>query len=109
METASRRGRRRERLVGAGERVSDAFGLVLILVLVTYVLASRSKIGVGARCSSPSPPARPGGGTGQPHARAGLVRGAIVLSGLTVLLAAIGAAADNRTWLNLATLIQVHC
>ena len=40
METASRRARRRERWMQRAERVSDAFGLVFVLVLVTYVLAS---------------------------------------------------------------------
>ena len=40
METASRRARRRERWLQRAERVSDAFGLVFVLVMVTYVLAS---------------------------------------------------------------------
>jgi hypothetical protein len=108
METASRRARRRERWLQRAERVSDAFGLVFVLVLVTYVLASlldnrgwtsviltlaTSATSVVALTSS--------------HVRAPLVRLALVLSGLTVLLAAIGAASGDHTWLNLATLIQV--
>jgi hypothetical protein len=108
METASRRARRRERWLQRAERVSDAFGLVLGLVLVTYVLASllenrdwtavlltvaTSATSVVALISS--------------HARPRLVRTALVLSALTVALAAIGAASGNRDWLNLATLIQV--
>lgn len=90
------------------ERASDAFGLVFVLVLTTYVLASllenggwtavvltlaTSATSVVALISS--------------HARARLVRIALMLSALTVLLAGIGAASDNHDWLNLATVIQV--
>jgi hypothetical protein len=108
METAARRERTRERWLQRAERVSDAFGLVLALVMVTYVLASlldnrgwasvlltvaTSATSVVALISS--------------HARARLVRLALTLSALTVALAAIGAASGNHDWLNLATLIQV--
>jgi hypothetical protein len=108
METASRRARGRERWVQRAERVSDAFGLVFVLVLITYVLASllenrgwtsvlltvaTSATSVVALISS--------------HMHARLVRIALALSALTVLLATIGAAADNHDWLNLATVIQV--
>jgi hypothetical protein len=108
METASRRARRRERWLQRAERVRDAFGLVLVLVLITYVLASllenrdwaavlltvaTSATSVVALTSS--------------HARPQLVRLALALSALTVALAAIGAASGNQDWLNLATLIQV--
>ncbi len=108
METASRRGRRRERWLERGERVSDAFGLVLILVLVTYVLASLfENRGWGSVLLTLATGATSVVALTSSHVRAGLVRGAIVLSGLTVLLAAVGAATDDRVWLNLATLIQV--
>lgn len=108
METASRRARRRERWLQRAERVRDAFGLVLVLVLITYVLASllenrdwaavlltvvTSATSVVALTSS--------------HARPQLVRLALALSTLTVALAAIGATSGNQDWLNLATLIQV--
>ena len=108
METASRRARRRERWLERAERASDAFGLVFILVLTTYVLASllenrdwtavlltvaTSATSVVALTSS--------------HARVRLVRVALLLSALTIALAAIGAASDDRIWLNLATVIQV--
>jgi hypothetical protein len=108
METAARRERTRERWLQRAERVSDAFGLVFVLVMVTYVLASlldnrgwtsvvltlaTSATSVVALISS--------------HARERLVRAALTLSVLTVLLAAIGAASGDHTWLNLATLIQV--
>jgi hypothetical protein len=108
MEMASRRARRRERWLQRAERVSDAFGLVFVLVVTTYVLASllenrgwpsvvltvaTSATSVVALTSS--------------HAHARVVRIAIALSVLTVALAAIGAAAGNHDWLNFATLIQV--
>ncbi len=108
METASRRARRRERWLQRAERVSDAFGLVFVLVVVTYVLASllenrgwtsvvltvvTSATSVVALISS--------------HAHARVVRIAFALSVLTVVLAAIGAVAGNHDWLNFASLIQV--
>jgi hypothetical protein len=108
METAARRERTRERWLQRAERVSDAFGLVFVLVMATYVLASlldnrgwpsvvltlaTSATSVVALISS--------------HARERLVRVALALSALTVVLAAVGAASGDRTWLNLATLIQV--
>jgi hypothetical protein len=90
------------------ERVSDAFGLVFVLVVVTYVLASLlenrgwTSVVLTVATSATSVVALTSS-----HARARTVRVALVLSALTVLLAAIGAAADNHDWLNLATLIQV--
>lgn len=108
METASRRARDRERWVDRAERVSDAFGLVLVLVLITYVLTSllenrgwdavilivaTSVTSVVALISS--------------HARSRLIRIAVVLSILTVALAAEGAASGDHTWLNFASLVQV--
>jgi hypothetical protein len=108
METASRRARERERWVDRAERVSDAFGLVLILVLITYVLTSllenrgwdavilivaTSMTTVVALISS--------------HARSRLIRTAVILSALTVTLAAIGAASGGHTWLNFASAVQV--
>jgi hypothetical protein len=108
METASRRTRDHERWVDRAERVSDAFGLVLVLVLITYVLTSllenrgwdavilivaTSMTTVVALISS--------------HARSRLIRIAVILSALTVTLAAIGAASGGHTWLNFASLVQV--
>jgi hypothetical protein len=108
METAARRARTRERWLQRAEKVNDAFGLVFVLVVVTYVLASllenrewtsvvltlaTSATSVVALISS--------------HARVRVVRLALALSVLTVVLALIGAASGNRDWLNVATLIQV--
>jgi hypothetical protein len=108
MEMASRRVRRRERWLQRAERVSDAFGLVLGLVLVTYVLtsllsnrgwdaviliAATSTTSVVALISS--------------HAQGRFVRVALVLSLLSVLLATIAAVSGNHVWLEFASLIQI--
>jgi hypothetical protein len=108
MNRAATRARRRERWVQRAEKVRDAFGLVFLLVLATYVLTSllanhgweaviltvaTSTTSVIALTSS--------------HARPGLVRGAILLSGLTILLAAIAALSDDRIWLNFASVVQI--
>lgn len=108
METAARRERTRERWLQRAERVSDAFGLVFVLVMVTYVLASflenrgwtsvvlvvaTSATSVVALISS--------------HAGARVVRLALALSALTVALAAVGAAGGSHDWLNLAALVQI--
>ena len=97
-----------ERWVNRAERARDAFGLVLLLVLLTYVLASLldnrdwSAVLLTVATSATSVVALVSA-----HARPRVVRGAIWLSALTIVLAAIGAAADDRTWLNLATVVQV--
>lgn len=88
--------------------MSDAFGLVFLLVLTTYVLASLlenrgwTSVVLAVATSATSVVALTSS-----HARPKAVRIAIVLSLLTVALAAIGAAADDRAWLNVATVIQV--
>lgn len=108
METASRRARRRERWVQRAERVSDAFGLVFVLVVTTYVLASLlenrgwTSVVLTVATSATSVVALTSS-----HAHARVVRIALALSVLTVALAAIGAIAGNHDWLNFATLIQI--
>ncbi len=102
------RARRRERWVRRAERVRDAFGLVLALVLTTYVLASLldnrdwSAVVLTVATSATSIVALTSS-----HARPRFVRTAIWLSGLTVGLAMIAAASDAHTWLNLASVVQI--
>ena len=108
METAARRARTRERWLERAERVSDAFGLVFILVLLTYVLASLlDNHGWTAVVLTVATSATSVVGLTSSHARAGFVRAAIWLSALTVALATIGALTGDRGWLNFASLIQV--
>jgi hypothetical protein len=104
MENADRRGA----WLGRAEQVRDAFGLVLALVLTTYVLTSllanrgwsavvlvlaTSVTSVVALASS--------------HAQARVVRAALWLSMLTVALAIAAAASDELTLLNIASVIQI--
>ena len=108
MESASRRDRTRERWLRRAERVSDAFGLVLLLVLTTYVLASLlSNRGWPAVLLIVATSATSVVSLTSSHARAAVVRAAMLLSGLTIALAAISAASGDRTWLNFASVIQI--
>jgi hypothetical protein len=108
METASRRARTHERWRQRAERVSDAFGLVLILVLLTYVLTSLvENRGWTAVLLTLATSATSVVALSSSHAQPRLVRWAIGLSALTIALATIGAASGNHDWLNLASLIQV--
>jgi hypothetical protein len=108
MERGARRERSRNHWRQRAERARDAFGLVLVLVLVTYVLTSllgnhgwaavvligaTSATSVVALTSSHSPP--------------GAIRGAIWLSGLTIVLAAVAAVTGAHIWLNLASATQI--
>jgi hypothetical protein len=108
MDTASRRARTRERWLQRAQRVSDAFGLVFFLVLLTYVLASLlSNRGWSAVVLTVATSATSVIALTSSHARAGLVRAALWLSGLTIALAIAGAAFGGSLWLNLASLVQV--
>jgi hypothetical protein len=108
METASRRARRRERWVRRAERARDAFGLVFILVLLTYALASLlENHGWGSVVLTAATSATSVVALVSAHVQHRAVRIAMLLAALTVVLATIGAIADDRTWLNAATAIQV--
>lgn len=109
MDNAHRRARGREEVWRArAEKVRDAFGLVLALVLVTYVLTSLldnhgwSAVVLTLATSTTSVVALISS-----HVRPGVVRSSLWLSALTVGLAIIAAATDERTFLNLASLIQI--
>jgi hypothetical protein len=108
MNGAAIRARSRERWVRRAETVSDAFGLVLLLVLVTYVLTSLlANHGWPAVLLTVATSATSIVALVSSHARVGLIQAAILLSGLTILLAAIAAASGDRTWLNFASAIQI--
>jgi hypothetical protein len=108
MDTATMRARRRERWRGRAERVRDAFGLVFVLVLTTYVLASLlNNYGWEAVILAVSASATSVIALTSSHARPRLVRSAIWLSALTIGLTVIGALTDDRNWLNFAALVQI--
>jgi hypothetical protein len=98
----------RERWVQRAERVSDAFGLVLVLVLTTYVLTSLlSNRGWSAVVLTIATSATSVVALTSSHARPRLVRAAIWLSALTILLAAVAAVSDTYAWLNFASVVQI--
>jgi hypothetical protein len=108
MNKGAIRARTRERWIRRAESVRDAFGLVLLLVLTTYVLTSLlSNRGWSAVVLTVATSATSIVALTSSHARPRAVRAAISLSALTVLLAAVAAASDDHTWLNFASLIQV--
>jgi hypothetical protein len=108
MESAGRRADRREVWRGRAERVRDAFGLVLALVLLTYVLASLldnhgwSAVILTLAASTTSVVALISS-----HVRVGFVRSSLWLSALAVALAILAAATDEQTLLNFASLIEI--
>jgi type VI protein secretion system component VasK len=108
METASRRARRRERWIERAERASDAFGLVLLLVLITYVLTSlMANRGWDAVVLTIATGATSVVALVSSHAQGRAVQAALVLSAASVALAAVAAITDDHTWLELASLIQI--
>jgi hypothetical protein len=108
MEAGATGSWKQERWVERAERFRDAFGLVLALVLLTYVLASLmgnhgwEAVVLCAVTGLTSIVA-----LSSAHAPHRLVRAAVWLSALTVALAGIGAANGTRLGLNAATVIQV--
>ena len=108
MDKPAIRARSRERWLSRAERVCDAFGLVFLLVVTTYVLTSLlDNRGWSAVVLTGATSATSIVALTSSHAHRRLVRLAIWLSALTILLAAIAAISGERTWLNLASVIQV--
>jgi hypothetical protein len=108
MDRAAIRARSRERWLLRAEQVSDAFGLVFLLVLVTYVLTSLlDNHGWPAVVLTLATSATSIVALISAHAHRKLVWAAIWLSVLTVVLAMVAAASGERTWLNFASLIQI--
>jgi voltage-gated potassium channel Kch len=97
-----------ERWLRRAERVSDAFGLVFVLVLVTYVLTSLlgntgwSAVLVMLGVSATSIVALTSS-----HVRPHWIHLAIYLSALGLAMAIIAAASGNEDWLDLGALTQV--
>jgi hypothetical protein len=108
MAPDSHRERSRQRWLERGERVRDAFGLVFLLVITTYVLASLlpnrgwSAVVLTVATSATSVVALTSS-----HARPQAVRIAALLSALTVTFAAVSAISGAHLWLNIAAAIQV--
>ncbi len=97
-----------ERWVQRAERVRDAFGLVLLLVLTTYVLTSLlSNRGWSAVVLTVATSLTSVVALTSSHAHPRLVRTAIGLSAATIALAAVAAASGDHSWLNVASVVQI--
>lgn len=108
MDESARRAGQRAKWQRRAERASDAFGLVLVLVLLTYVLLSLlDNRGWSAVVLTMASSATSIVALTSSHAKHRFVRAVVWLSALTVALAAIAAATDTRVLLNAATTIQI--
>jgi hypothetical protein len=98
----------RERWRQRAERARDAFGLVLALVLTTYVLASvLSNRGWAAVLLTAVTGATSVVALTSSHVRPEFVRRALMLALLAIVLAAIEAATGGRPWLSAANCIEI--
>jgi hypothetical protein len=98
----------RERLLLRAERISDAFGLVLVLVLATYVLASLlGNRGWDAVVLAISASATSVVALVSSHADPRAVRLAVGLAAAAVACAAVAAAGGDHIWLNVGSLIEI--
>lgn len=99
----------RERWLQRAQRASDAFGLVLLLVLTTYVLASvlSSNRGWSAVLLTIVTGATSVVALTSSHARPIFVRRALVLAAIATASAAASAAFGGRLGLNVANFIEI--
>jgi hypothetical protein len=105
---AEQAGMNRERWRQRAQRASDAFGLVLLLVLTTYVLASViSNRGWSAVLLTTVTGATSVVALTSSHARSTFVRRALGLALLAILLAIVSAATCGRPLLNVANFIEI--
>jgi len=108
METRPSPSPAQERWHRRAERARDAFGLVLILVLTTYVLASvLSNRGWAAVLLTLSTSATSIVALTSSHAQPKFVRRAVVVAGLAILLAVASATLGGRLCLNIASFLEI--
>lgn len=97
-----------ERWLKRAEQVSDAFGLVLVLVLVTFILTSLiGNTGWGAVLIMSATAATSVVALTSSHAPPHYVHVAIYLSAVSLLLSVITAVTDATVWLNFGAILQV--
>jgi hypothetical protein len=108
MDRSARREQRSQRWVERAERIRDAYGLVLFLVLLTYVLTSlladRGWTGVLICLSTTATSVV---ALTSSHVKHRFVRHALLAALASVVLTMIQAITDAQTWLNVAALIQI--
>jgi hypothetical protein len=96
------------RLQQRAEQVRDAFGLVLILVLTTYVLASvLDNKGWAAVLLTLSTSATSIVALTSSHAQQKFVRRAVIVAGLAILLAMASAAFGGRLGISIASFLEI--
>ncbi len=101
-------GMNRERWRQRAQRASDAFGLVLLLVLTTYVLASvLSNRGWSAVLLTIVTGATSVVALTSSHARPVFIRRALVLATIATVLAVVSAGFGGRLGLNAANFIEI--
>ena len=108
METGHAHSPAQDRWQSRAERARDAFGLVLILVLTTYVLASvLSNRGWAAVLLTISTSATSIVALTSSHAQPSVVRRAVLVAGLAILLAIVSATFGGRLGLNVASCLVI--
>jgi len=108
MDRSGTRGSEGERWIQRAERVTDAFGLVLGLVLITFILTSLiSNTGWGSVLIMAATGATSIVALTSSQAPLRYVHAAIYLSALSLVLAIVGAASGADVWLDLGAVVQV--
>jgi len=108
MRPLTRSSQREERWQRRAQRARDAFGVVLLLVLITYVLASVfANSGWEAVLLTLSTSATSIVALTSAHARPTFVRSAVVVAALAVALSFISAAFGGHIWLNIASFLEI--
>jgi hypothetical protein len=108
MESEGRRARARDRWRRRAERANEAYGLVLLMFVVTYVLASLvSTGGWGSLLLIASTSATAIVALVSSHSRATSVRRALVVAALAILAALLSATFGGPAWLSIASLLAI--
>jgi hypothetical protein len=108
MESHRRRARASDRWRRRAERANEAYGLVLLLLLVTYVLSSvLANRGWPAVLTAISTSATAIVALTASHSQPVTVRRALLIALLAVALAVISAASGSRQWLTAASLLEI--
>jgi hypothetical protein len=98
----------RERWLRRAQRASDAFGLVLLLVLVTYVLGSLlSNRGWPAAIELAAGTTTAVVALVSSHATTRVVRSATGLGAIAIVCACVAAASGTRGWLSAGALVEL--
>jgi hypothetical protein len=108
METEAPHQVAQDRWQRRAEKIRDAFGLVLILVLTTYVLASvLDNKGWAAVLLTLSTSATSIVALTSSHAQPRFVRRAATVAGLAILLAMASAIFGGRLWISIASFLEI--